>query len=65
MSTIETNRSWTHFRVDRRNPRYCHVTLTESLCYGDEDLLRQMISNLPDNAVKFTPRCGRVDFNLD
>jgi hypothetical protein len=19
-------RSWTHFRVDRRNPRYCHVT---------------------------------------
>ena len=26
MSTIETNRSWTHFRVHRRNPRYCHVT---------------------------------------
>src|SRR3977135_2110915 len=26
MSTIETNRSWTHFRVDRLNPRYCHVT---------------------------------------
>ena len=26
MSTIENNRSWTHFRVDRRNPRYCHVT---------------------------------------
>ena len=26
MSTIETNRSWTHFRVDRRNSRYCHVT---------------------------------------
>ena len=24
MSTIENNRSWTHFRVDRRNPRYCH-----------------------------------------
>jgi len=26
MSTIETNRSWTNFRVDRRSPRYCHVT---------------------------------------
>ena len=26
MSTIETNRSWTHFRVDRSNPRYCHLT---------------------------------------
>ena len=20
------SRSWTHFRVDRRSPRYCHVT---------------------------------------
>jgi signal transduction histidine kinase len=37
--------------------------LTESLCYGDEDSLR--ISNLLDNAVKFTPRCGRVDLNLE
>ena len=38
MNTIETDpsnnarvsggwsRSWTHFRVDRRSPRYCHVT---------------------------------------
>jgi len=26
MSTIETNRAWTHFRVERRNPRHCHVT---------------------------------------
>ena len=26
MSTIGTKRSWKHFRVDRRNPRYCHVT---------------------------------------
>ena len=26
MSTIENNRSWTHFRVDRRKARYCHVT---------------------------------------
>ena len=23
---LKTNRSWTNFRVDRRNPRYCHVT---------------------------------------
>jgi enoyl-CoA hydratase/carnithine racemase len=26
MKTIESNRSWEHFRVDRRNPRYWHVT---------------------------------------
>ncbi len=29
MSPIETDRSWTHFRVDHRNPRYCHVTFDE------------------------------------
>jgi len=26
MSTIETNRSWTHFRAIAVTPRYCHVT---------------------------------------
>jgi enoyl-CoA hydratase/carnithine racemase len=26
MSTIETDRSWAHFRVDRRTPRYWFVT---------------------------------------
>jgi len=26
MSTTETKRSWTHCRVERRNPGYCHVT---------------------------------------
>src|SRR5882762_3514281 len=26
MSTTETKRSWTHCRVELRNPRYCHVT---------------------------------------
>lgn len=39
-------------------------TLTETLITGDKDLLHQVIYNLSDNAVKFTPDGGTIEFNL-
>jgi|GEM_PF-1187904 len=39
-------------------------TLTEARCLGDQDLLRQAILILLDNAVKFTPVRGNIEVAL-
>jgi signal transduction histidine kinase len=39
-------------------------SLTENYICGDQDLLHQVVYNLVDNAVKFTPLEGNIDFSL-
>lgn len=40
------------------------VDLSEASCHGDRDLLFQAYANLLDNAVKFTPKKGKVSVGL-
>jgi heavy metal sensor kinase len=50
--------------AQRKRVRLQLQDMQEAPYCGDERLLRQMISNLLDNAIKFTPEGGTVDVRL-
>ncbi len=39
-------------------------TLSENVICGDKDLIHQVVYNLIDNAIKFTPKGGSIEFSL-
>ncbi|MBI2853839.1 MAG: hypothetical protein HYX87_02835 [Chloroflexi bacterium] len=41
------------------------TALEDVIVCGDRDLLKQMMLNIVDNAIKFTPQGGRIELRLD
>lgn len=50
---------------DRKITLSCHVPGQPARVFGDRELLAQALTNLLDNAIKYTPEGGRVNVRLE
>ena len=53
-----------HMLAAHKQVAMATAMVPDALCYGDEALLRQMLLNLLDNAIKHTPPTGQVQMTL-
>ena len=47
------------------NVRVAVSGATDVMCVGDEDLIRRLVNNLVDNAMRYSPGGGQVDLTLE
>ncbi len=63
--TAEATESAQPAATQRRQTLTCALPTSIPLTLGDEDVLRRVIANLLDNAIKFTPPGGAIHITLE